>query len=103
MTDEVAYVRTRLPEPRPERPLPAYSGVTVWESHPLRLVTGETSVTERSIPFAHFAVGIGDWGLDWGLAVVDRHVQTMQARKPSAGARRCRTCRARQERGRLSG
>ena len=29
---------------RLEPPLPAYSGVTVWASHPLRVVTGETSV-----------------------------------------------------------
>ena len=27
-----------------EQPLPAYSGVTVWAFHPLRVVTGETSV-----------------------------------------------------------
>jgi hypothetical protein len=27
-----------------EAPLPAYSGVTVWAFHPLRVVTGVTSV-----------------------------------------------------------
>jgi hypothetical protein len=30
-----------------EPPLPAYSGVTVWAFHPLRVVTRETSVVGR--------------------------------------------------------
>src|ERR671911_627378 len=30
-----------------EAPLPAYSGVTVWAFHPLRVVTGETSLSAR--------------------------------------------------------
>ena len=65
--------RTALAFPRPvkdavalyERPLPAYSGVTVWAFHPLRVVTGETSVkageysTLRLSGTAGF--GIRDW------------------------------------------
>ena len=44
--------RGQTPFFQPEQPLPAYSGVTVWAFHPLRVVTGETSVkaAEYSTP-----------------------------------------------------
>ena len=48
-----------------EAPLPAYSGVTVWAFHPLRVVTGETSVWLGSIhhPRRSQGFGIRDSGL----------------------------------------